>query len=82
MQRWVELQEFAHDGDQHVDADYNPLLRLDRVLGGADESLDPQRLLDPLEDELKLPTAAIELGGGGQREVGGQEKPAYWLRRS
>ena len=35
--------------DQHVGGHGAPDLRLDRVLAGAQEALDPQVLLDPLE---------------------------------
>ena len=36
----IELVFLLDDGDQNVDADRNPNLRLDRVVGGPVESLD------------------------------------------
>jgi hypothetical protein len=38
------------DGDEHVGGDGAPDLRLHRVLAGAQETLDAQVLLDPLEE--------------------------------
>ena len=38
------------DGDQHVGGDCDPDLRLHGVLAGAEEGLDAQVLLDPLEE--------------------------------
>jgi hypothetical protein len=37
------------DGDQHLGRHGNPYLRLHGVLAGAEEGLDAQVLLDPLE---------------------------------
>jgi len=34
-------------------------LALDDVLGGAEEALDAKLLLDPLEEQLHLPTAFV-----------------------
>jgi hypothetical protein len=42
-----QMQAFLGNGDQHVSADCNPDLRLDRVLVGAIKRLDSQVLLDP-----------------------------------
>ena len=42
-----ELEPFLDDGDQHVDRNCDPDLRLDSILGRAEERLDPQVLLDP-----------------------------------
>lgn len=55
--------------------DGDPDLRLDGVLRRAEEGLDPQMLLDPLEEEFHLPAAAIEFGHGQrrQREVVGEK---------
>jgi hypothetical protein len=44
-----ELQAFFDDGHQYVDANGDPDLSLDRVLGRSEERLDSQVLLDPLE---------------------------------
>jgi hypothetical protein len=44
-------------------------LRLHRVLGEAEERLDAQVLLDPLEEQLDLPAAAVEIGDGAGGSV-------------
>ena len=69
------MQTLLHDGDEHVDRDRYPDLRLHRVLRGAEEPLDPQVLLDPLEEQFDLPTAFVEGAdrGGGQRALVGDE---------
>ena len=48
---------------------------LDGVLAGAVKGLDSQILLDPLEEELHMPAALVDLwdGQSGQREVVGEE---------
>ena len=64
------------DGDEDVDRDGNPDLRLHRVLRRAVELLDPKMLLDPLEEEFRhLPAAFVERadGGGRKRQVVGDE---------
>jgi hypothetical protein len=43
-----------------VDRDSDPDLSLDCILGGAEEGLDAEMLLDPLEEKLHLPTAFVE----------------------
>jgi hypothetical protein len=60
---------FADDGDQHVNADGNPDLRLDRVVTGAEKVFDPQILLDPFEEQFHLPAALVQLGNGEWRQV-------------
>lgn len=49
VERGVEVETLLDDGDEDVDRDCNPDLRLHRVLRGAIESFDAQMLLDPLE---------------------------------
>ena len=49
MQRGVQTKLLLDDGDEHVNRDGDPDLRLYCVLGGAVEALDAQVLLDPLE---------------------------------
>jgi hypothetical protein len=51
-----------HDGNQHVHRDRDPDLRFDRVFGGAVKGFDSEILLDPFEEQLDLPSAAIQLG--------------------
>jgi hypothetical protein len=73
-------QFLFHDGHEHVDADGDPDLRLHGVVAGAVESFDSQMLLDPLEEQLDLPTALVELRDRErrQREVVGQEhQPSF-----
>src|SRR3990172_1205066 len=69
------MEPLFDDRDQHVDRHRDPDLRLDRVLAGAEESLDTKMLLDPLEEQLDLPAQTIELRDRerGQGEVVGQE---------
>ena len=43
------LELLFHDGDQHVDTDGNPDLRLHRVVAGAIKVFDAQVLLNPFE---------------------------------
>ena len=65
----LQGEPFSDDGDEDVDRDRDPDLCAYGVLRCAVESLDAQVLLDPLEEELDLPTAAIELGDGGRGEI-------------
>ena len=44
------MELFFDDGHKQVHRDRDPDLRLHRVLGGAEEALDSQMLLDPLEE--------------------------------
>ena len=50
-----QTQAFLGNADPHasahVSADRNPDLRLDRGVGGSVKRLDPQVLLDPLEEQ-------------------------------
>ena len=46
-----QTQAFLGNADPHVNADRNPDLRLDRGVGGSVKRLDPQGLLDPLEEQ-------------------------------
>jgi len=69
------LQLLFDNGYQHISGDGAPDLRFHRILAGADETLDAQMLLDPLEEQLDLPTALVQRGNGqcGQGGVVGQE---------
>ena len=70
-----QMQAFLGNGDQHVCADRDPDLRLDRVLVGAIKRLDPQVLLDPFEKQLDLPALAVQVCNqlGFEGEVVGQK---------
>ena len=63
------------DRDQDVGGNRDPDLGLHRVFAGAEEGFDAQVLFDPFEEQLDLPTTAIELGDGEgrQAEVVGEE---------
>ena len=79
----VDAQLLLDDGHEHVNADGNPDLGLDRVFGGAEERLDAQVLLDPLEKQLHLPAALVQLRNGEGRKdemVGEEDQPL--VRRS
>jgi hypothetical protein len=66
MQGHIQLKFLLDDRHQHVDADGDPDLRPHGVLRGAIEALDAQMLLDPLEEQLDLPSAPVQ-GANGQR---------------
>ena len=70
-----QMQAFLGNGDQHVCADRDPDLRLDRVLVGAIKRLDAQVLFDPFEKQLDLPALAIQICNqfGFEGEVVGQK---------
>lgn len=69
------MEFFLHDGDEHIYREGDPDLSQDCILGGAIEGLDSQMLFEPTEEELHLPTAAIQFGhcDCGYREVVGKE---------
>ncbi len=76
-----QMQAFLGNCNQHVGADRDPDLRLDRVLVGAIKRLDAQVLLDPFEKQFDLPTLAIQVRDqrGFEGEVVGQK--SYSLAR-
>jgi len=83
VQAGLQVEPLLDDGDQDVHGDGRPDLGLHRILGGPVEGLDPQVLLDPLEEELDLPPAFVELGDGQRRErevVGEEHEPLPFLR--
>src|SRR5271169_3017032 len=65
--RCRKVQSLPGDYDDEIDADRDPDLRLDGVDGVAEEMLDRQILLDPLEKGLDLPTLAINFCDGERR---------------
>ncbi len=69
------MQFLFHYGHEHINRDRDPDLSPQGVLGSAVEILDAQVLLDPFEEQLDLPTAAIKLGDSQwwQAEVVGQK---------
>jgi hypothetical protein len=71
---------FFHDGDEHINRDGNPDLGFYSILTCAVERLYSKMLLDPLEEQFYLPTAAIKLcdNQGRDDEVVCQElKPSF-----
>ena len=67
-----------HNRHQEVGADGDPDLGLDRVLRGAEKRLDAEVALDPFEEQLHLPAAAIDVGhrlGGDKKVVGYEDEP-------
>ena len=61
--------DFFETGHEQVNADRDPDLRFDGVFGGAEERLDTQVLLDPLEEQFDVPAAFVERGDGLGREA-------------
>ena len=53
---------------EHINRDGNPDMGLDRILRSTEEGFDTQMLFDPLEKQLDLPPAAIQLGDGSRRQ--------------
>ena len=76
-----QMQAFLGNCNQHVGADRDPDLRLDRVLVGAIKRLDAQVLLDPFEKQFDLPALAVQVCNqlGLESEVVGQN--SYSLAR-
>jgi len=58
-------------------------LRFDGVLAGPIERFDKQMLLDPLEEQLDLPSGLVELANGQRRErqVVGQQDQVFLTDR-
>jgi hypothetical protein len=71
----VQIQGLFHDGHEDINGDCDPDLCLDSIFGGAIKGLDSEMLLDPLEKQLHLPAAAIEIGNryGRQDKVVGKK---------
>ena len=66
---------FADDGGQDIDAHGDPYLSLGGVVGGAEEVLNAEVLLDSFEEQFDAPTQLVEHGNdqSGQLEVIGQK---------
>jgi hypothetical protein len=54
------MKSFFDDGDEDMDRDGDPDLRLDGVLRSAEEMLGTKMLLGPFEKQFELPTAFVE----------------------
>ena len=74
-----QSETFFGNGDQHISADRDPDLRLDRVLGSTKKRLDPQMLLDPFEEQFDLPALAVQVCDqfGLESEVVGQKRNTF-----
>ena len=72
------MEPLFRDGNEHVDADGNPYLCFDGILGSAEKSLDAKVLFDPFEEEFHLPTAFVKIADsqGWKRGVVGKEHQA------
>src|SRR5438045_4648593 len=69
------MEAFLDDRDQDINGHRDPDLSSHGVLGGAEETLDPKVLLDPLEEQLDLPTALVQSADGQRRKMkGGVER--------
>src|SRR6202035_2904184 len=79
VERGVEGEALLDDCDEDVDRDGDPDLGFYRVFGCPEELLDPQMLLDPLEEQLDLPSALVEGadGRGRQTELIGEEHQSF-----
>jgi hypothetical protein len=55
-------------GDHQVGDEGDPDLTEDGIGGIAEEALDLEVLLDPFEEQLDLPSTAVDLGDGGRGE--------------
>ena len=67
----MNLEFFANDGHQYINADRYPNLGFHGVLRRSVKALYSQVLFDPFEEELDLPTHSIDLSDGesGQGKV-------------
>ncbi len=70
-----QMKPLLEDGHKQVDAQRHPDLGFDGIDRRAEEGLDPQVLLDPLEEQLDLPAQPEDVrhGLGRDREDVGQE---------
>ncbi len=61
MEAAGQIQSLLDNRHEEINAYGNPDLDLDRIRRCPEERLDPQVLLDPLEEQLYLPTRAINI---------------------
>ena len=77
-----ELEFAFEDRHQHIDADRNPDLCLDRVRARPEKGFDSQMLLDPFEEQLHLPATFVQAGNGQGRQgevVRQEHEPPFGL---
>ena len=68
METFGQIELFFEDRHQHVNADGDPDLSLDGVGRSAEEALDAQVLLDPLEEQVDLPPTFVKFRNGQSRQ--------------
>lgn len=61
MKAWLQSILLLRDDKQQVVTNGYPYLRVDSIAGCAVKGLDMQMLLDPLEEDLYLPSFSIQL---------------------
>ena len=61
MQGCLYRESLLHDGDERIDRDGNPDLRLHGILGSTEERFDAQVLFDPSKEEFDVPATAVKL---------------------
>jgi hypothetical protein len=64
----LQVELLFENGDQEINGDGDPNLDLNAVGRSTEEAFDAQVLLDPFEEELDLPSAAINLSNGQRRQ--------------
>lgn len=69
LRRCRQIQAFARDDDNEIDADGDPNLRLDGIDGVPEKMFDRQVLLDPFEKGFDRPSVAVNLGNGQGRQI-------------
>ena len=62
------MESLFDDCDQDINGHCDPDLCLDGILGGTEKGFDAQVLFDPLEEQLHLPAAAIEVADDQSRQ--------------
>jgi len=63
------LQLFPDDRTEHIDRKGDPQLGLDGIFQMAEKWLYPQVLLDPLEEQLYMPAAPVQVGDDQWRKL-------------
>ena len=69
MESAGELDLFVKDGHHEVNGHCNPDLGFHRIGARTEVVFDTEVAFDPLEEELDLPTALVELGHGERRDL-------------
>jgi len=75
-----QMKPLFQDGHEQVDAQSHPDLGFDGIGRRAEEGLDPQVLLDPLEEQLDLPAQPEDVRNGlcrDRKDVGQEHKVLF-----